>query len=122
MSVLLRESCRITLYIHLKLVQSWRFVWEGLQYLTGFDQVLLLSTLCEQVRDEAQAQSKSLTSSSAVAVSMVVAAFLLDNPFSFLMSWSSLKRVVGGAPASYWEGNRRVFGDIRMNFEVFGSA
>ena len=34
------------------------------------------------VRDEAQAQSKSLTSSSAVAVSMVVAAFLLGNPLS----------------------------------------
>ena len=32
--------------------------------LTGFDQVLLLSTLCKQVRDEVQAQSKSLTSSS----------------------------------------------------------
>ena len=31
--------------------------------LTGFDQVLLLSTLCKRVRDEAQAQSKSLTSS-----------------------------------------------------------
>ena len=42
--------------------------------LTGFDQVLLLSTLCKQVRDEAQAQSKSLASSSAVAVSEVVAA------------------------------------------------
>ena len=45
--------------------------------LTGFDQVLLLNTLCKQVRDEAQAQSQSLTSSSAVAASMVVAAFLL---------------------------------------------
>ena len=32
--------------------------------LTGFDQVLLLSALCKQVRDEVQAQSKSLTSSS----------------------------------------------------------
>ena len=32
--------------------------------LTGFDQVLLLSALCKQVRDEAQAQPKSLTSSS----------------------------------------------------------
>ena len=32
--------------------------------LTGFDQVLLLSTLCKRVRDEVQAQSKSLTSSS----------------------------------------------------------
>ena len=32
MSVLLRESYRITLYIHLRLVQNWRFVWEGLQY------------------------------------------------------------------------------------------
>ena len=30
--------------------------------LTGFDQVLLLSALCKQVLDEAQAQSKSLTS------------------------------------------------------------
>ena len=29
--------------------------------LTGFDQVLLLSTLCKQVLDEAQAQSKSFT-------------------------------------------------------------
>ena len=35
-----------------------------------------------EARDEAQAQSKSLTSSSAVAVSMVVAAFLLGNPLS----------------------------------------
>ena len=52
------------------------------QILTGFDQVLLLSALCKQVRDEAQAQAKSLTSSSAVAVSMVVAAFLLGNPLS----------------------------------------
>ena len=50
--------------------------------LTGFDQVLLLSSLCKQVRDEAQAQSKSLTPSSAVAVSTVVAAFLLGNPLS----------------------------------------
>ena len=82
MLVLWRESYRITLYIHLRLAQNWRFVWEGLQYLTGFDQVLLLSTLCKQVRDEAQPQSKSLTSSSAVAVSMVVAAFLLGNPLS----------------------------------------
>ena len=32
MSVLWRESYRITLYIHLRLVQNWRFVWEGLQY------------------------------------------------------------------------------------------
>ena len=32
--------------------------------LTGFDQVLLLSALCKQVRDEVEAQSKSLTSSS----------------------------------------------------------
>ena len=32
MSVLLRESYRITLYMHLRLVQNWRFVWEGLQY------------------------------------------------------------------------------------------
>ena len=89
----------------------------------GFDQGLLLntSTLCKQVRDEAQAQSKSLTSSSAVAVSMVVAAFLLDNPFSFLMPWSSLRRVVGGAPARYSEGNRRVFEGIRIDLEVFGS-
>ena len=30
--------------------------------LTGFDQVLLLSTLCKQVRDEVQARSKFLTS------------------------------------------------------------
>ena len=30
--------------------------------LTGFDQVLLLSSLCKQVRDEVQAQSQSLTS------------------------------------------------------------
>ena len=30
--------------------------------LTGFDQVLLLSALCKQVRDEVQAQSQSLTS------------------------------------------------------------
>ena len=43
---------------------------------------LLLNTLCKQVRDEAQAQSLSLTSSSAVAVSMVVAAFLLGDPLS----------------------------------------
>ena len=43
---------------------------------------LLLNTLCKQVRDEAQAQSQSLTSSSAVAVSMVVAAFLLGDPLS----------------------------------------
>ena len=48
----------------------------------GIDQVLLLNTLCKQVRDEAQAQSQSLTSSSAVAVSMVVAAFLLGDPLS----------------------------------------
>ena len=41
---------------------------------------LLLNTLCKQVRDEAQAQSQSLTSSSAVAVSMVVAALLLGDP------------------------------------------
>ena len=32
--------------------------------LTGFDQVLLLSALCKQVRDEVQARSESLTSSS----------------------------------------------------------
>ena len=38
--------------------------------LMGIDQVPLLDTLCKQVRDEAQAQSQSLTSSSAVAVSM----------------------------------------------------
>ena len=44
--------------------------------------MLLLNTLCKQVRDEAQAQSQSLTSSSAVAVSMVVAAFLLGDPLS----------------------------------------
>ena len=87
----------------------------------GFDQVLLLNTLCKQVRDEAQAQSKSLTSSSAVAVSMVVAAFLLGNPLSSLMPRSSSRRVVGGAPARYSEGNRRVFGGIRMDLEVFGS-
>ena len=55
---LLRESYRITLYIHLRLVQNWRFVWEGLEYLTGFDQVLLLSTLCKQVRDEVQARER----------------------------------------------------------------
>jgi len=48
--------------------------------LTGFGQVLLLSTLCKQVRDEAQAQSKSLASSSALAVSEVATAFL--NPLS----------------------------------------
>ena len=35
--------------------------------LTGFDQVLLLSALCKQVRDEVEAQSKSLTSSSSSA-------------------------------------------------------
>ena len=29
----------------------------------GFDQVLLLSALCKRVRDEVQAQSQSLTSS-----------------------------------------------------------
>ena len=40
----------------------------------GIDQVLLPNTLWKQVRDEAQAQSKSLASSSAVAVSEVVAA------------------------------------------------
>ena len=34
------------------------------KHLTGFDQVLLLSALCKQVRDEVQAQSKSLTSPS----------------------------------------------------------
>ena len=45
----------------------------GLQ-LMGIDQVLLPNTLWKQVRDEAQAQSKSLASSSAVAVSEVVAA------------------------------------------------
>ena len=48
----------------------------------GIDQVLLLKALCKQVRDEAQAQSQSLTSSSAVAVSMVLAAFLLGDPLS----------------------------------------
>ena len=42
--------------------------------LMGIDQVLLPNTLWKQVRDEAQAQSKSLASSSAVAVSEVVAA------------------------------------------------
>ena len=64
----------------------------------GFDQGLLLNTLCKQVRDEAQAQSKSLTSSSAVAVSMVVAALLLGNPFSSLMPLVKLEEGCGCCP------------------------
>ena len=47
---------------------------EAGQQLMGIDQMLLPITLWKQVRDEAQAQLKSLASSSAVAVSEVVAA------------------------------------------------
>ena len=72
--------------------------------LTGFNQVLLLNTLCKQVRDEAQAQSKSLTSSSAVAVSMVVAAFLLGillgSPRSILLGSPGVLLGIPLAPPS----------------------
>ena len=62
----------------------------------GIDQVLLPNTPWEQVRDEAQAQSKSLTSSSAVAASMVVAAFLLGlSSNSYVLCTQLFRTAVG---------------------------
>ena len=68
----------------------------------GIDQVLLPNTLWKQVRDEAQAQSKSLASSSAVAVSMVVATFLLGNPLSSSSASAVRWRVVSVGGVVGW--------------------